>query len=422
MVDINEKAFAAAASRDKLKIHQSQKLKGVKRDKQCENELSPSDRAVPKKIRYTNKTNARNVKAKRNVQKSSNEKVNAARLPKTSADLSSNWKKLLQQMEEQKQRPDKVVGKDLNNDSFRTIVHKKAAITGSVENKTSKRNVIEANATAPEIWFDNADKCLLDTEVETANSDRPNQITDKYQSGLNKLDPLVKDKSFKGLTKAIAMDCEMVGVGYKGEESVLARVSLVNHFGHCVYDKYVKPREKVTDYRTAVSGIRPQDIEKANDFKKVQKEVSDIIGNKILVGHAIRHDFKVLFLDHPKRMIRDTSAYKPFRAAFGGRTPSLKNLSARMLGVSVQQGEHSSVQDAQAAMRLYTMFKKDWEKDSSQRKNKNSHEANANELPVVPIKSDDKNTKKVVQGECSKMSNLSLGLKLRNRLEYEDSD
>ena len=34
----------------------------------------------------------------------------------------------------------------------------------------------------------------------------------------------------------------------------------MNHFGHCVYDKYVKPREKVTDYRTAVSGIRPKDI------------------------------------------------------------------------------------------------------------------------------------------------------------------
>ena len=121
-------------------------------------------------------------------------------------------------------------------------------------------------------------------------------------------------------------------------------------------------------------------------------------------------------------MIRDTSAYKPFRAAFGGRTPSLKNLSARMLGVSVQQGEHSSVQDAQAAMRLYTMFKKDWEKDSGQRKKKCSHEKNANELPAVYIKSDDKNTKKGVQGECSKTSNLSLDLKLKNRMEYEDSD
>ena len=57
------------------------------------------------------------------------------------------------------------------------------------------------------------------------------------------------------------MDCEMVGVGFGGKDSILARVSIVNHFGHCIYDKYVKPREKVTDYRTAVSGIRPKDIE-----------------------------------------------------------------------------------------------------------------------------------------------------------------
>lgn len=56
------------------------------------------------------------------------------------------------------------------------------------------------------------------------------------------------------------MDCEMVGVGPGGEESMLARVSIVNYFGKCVYDKYVKPTEKVTDYRTAVSGIRPADI------------------------------------------------------------------------------------------------------------------------------------------------------------------
>ncbi len=94
----------------------------------------------------------------------------------------------------------------------------------------------------------------------------------------------------------------------------------------------------------------------------MQKEVSDLLQGRLLVGHALKHDLKVLFLDHPRKMTRDTSAYKPFRSAFGGRTPSLKNLTARMVGVSVQEGEHSSVQDAQAAMRLYTMFRKEWEK------------------------------------------------------------
>lgn len=63
------------------------------------------------------------------------------------------------------------------------------------------------------------------------------------------------------------MDCEMVGVGPGGEESMLARVSIVNYFGKCVYDKYVKPTEKVTDYRTAVSGIRPGDIEHGKQNK-----------------------------------------------------------------------------------------------------------------------------------------------------------
>ena len=81
--------------------------------------------------------------------------------------------------------------------------------------------------------------------------------------------------------------------------------------------------------------------------------MSDLLKGRILVGHALKHDTKVLFLDHPKRHIRDTALYKPFRAAFGGRTPSLKNLSARMLGVAVQTGEHSSVQDAQVGTRTF---------------------------------------------------------------------
>lgn len=62
------------------------------------------------------------------------------------------------------------------------------------------------------------------------------------------------------LTKALALDCEMVGVGPKGEESIAARVSIVNQYGKCVYDKYIKPTEPVTDYRTAVSGIRPENL------------------------------------------------------------------------------------------------------------------------------------------------------------------
>ena len=52
----------------------------------------------------------------------------------------------------------------------------------------------------------------------------------------------------------------MVGVGPDASESVLARVSIVNYHGAIILDRFVRPREKVTDYRTWVSGVREEDL------------------------------------------------------------------------------------------------------------------------------------------------------------------
>lgn len=160
------------------------------------------------------------------------------------------------------------------------------------------------------------------------------------------------------LTNQIAMDCEMVSVEVGVDKSMLARVSLVNAHEVCIYDKYVKPTERILDYRTWVSGIRPKDLKKGSDFKSVQKEVADIITGRILVGHALQNDLKVLFLSHPEHAIRDTSKFKQVRK---GQTPSLKSLAKTYLGVTIQDGEHSSVQDARTVMQLYKRFKKKWE-------------------------------------------------------------
>ena len=60
----------------------------------------------------------------------------------------------------------------------------------------------------------------------------------------------------------------MVGIGPRdAEESALARVSSVNYYGNVVLDTYVQPKEKVTDYRTWVSGIKPEHLE--NGFSKL---------------------------------------------------------------------------------------------------------------------------------------------------------
>jgi len=295
------------------------------------------------------------IDKKKHKLKKKQQSPNIAKLPGNKNEYSANWKQLLLKLEKDPKPAKKCFSKPnkANRDSKK-----------DTPSKESHQKTVEG--TKPEVWFDVKDETLLELE------DRPTpiQASNMDVSGKTVKSVLVKETAFQGVTRAVAMDCEMVGVGFKGEESILARVSIVNHFGHCVYDKYVKPREKVTDYRTHVSGIRPEDIQDGCDFKVVQQEVSDLMQGRVLVGHSIKNDLKVLFLTHPKRMIRDTSLYKPFRAAFNGKTPSLKNLSARMLGVSVQEGEHSSVQDAQATMRLYTMFKKDWERDITHQRSK----------------------------------------------------
>jgi len=189
-------------------------------------------------------------------------------------------------------------------------------------------------------------------------------LTESQMEAQTMEEKLVKGKSYAGLTKYIAMDCEMVGVGEGGKKSVLARCSIVNSNGHCVYDTFVKSREEVTDYRTWVSGVRKEDLDSpdAKTFEVVQKEVSDLMNGRVLVGHALSNDLNVLFLSHPKVDTRDTSTYKKFKELCGGRRPALRILCKKLLNVNPQKGEHSSVKDAQATMKLYMMHKQEWEK------------------------------------------------------------
>jgi DNA polymerase III epsilon subunit-like protein len=93
---------------------------------------------------------------------------------------------------------------------------------------------------------------------------------------------------------SIAVDCEMVGLGHLGSESALARVSLVNYHGHVLLDTFVQPRERVTDWRTWVSGIRESDMVGAPTFAEVQKQVAELVEGRILIGHAIENDLKVI--------------------------------------------------------------------------------------------------------------------------------
>ncbi|KAI9455837.1 ribonuclease H-like domain-containing protein [Boletus coccyginus] len=162
--------------------------------------------------------------------------------------------------------------------------------------------------------------------------------------------------------KYLALDCEMVGVGIEGDESSLARVSIVNYTGAIILDVFVRQREKVVDYRTRWSGVRSTDLAgSAKPFKEVQQVVADLIKDRILVGHAIYNDLKALLLSHPSPQIRDTQSLAYKHHVVKSRRPALRVLVKQELGIVIQGGEHSSVTDARATMALFRLYKKQWE-------------------------------------------------------------
>jgi len=181
--------------------------------------------------------------------------------------------------------------------------------------------------------------------------------------------------------KYVAIDCEMVGIGIDGKKSALARASVVDWDGTVLLDVHVRVPERVTDFRTSVSGIRPKDIharnEAALEHDECRTKVGQLLHNKVLVGHALKNDLSALMLTHPREDIRDTARYKPFMRATGRsggklRPRKLRDLVYEELGkrIQVEGSAHSSVEDARATMDLFRCVRGRWEKELMEKSKK----------------------------------------------------
>lgn len=82
----------------------------------------------------------------------------------------------------------------------------------------------------------------------------------------------------------LGLDCEMVGVGADGKRSALARVTLVDFDGRVVYDEHVRPVERVTDFRTWVSGVKAKHLKEAISLKEVRGWVGGTMGCWLVGG------------------------------------------------------------------------------------------------------------------------------------------
>jgi RNA exonuclease 4 len=175
----------------------------------------------------------------------------------------------------------------------------------------------------------------------------------------------------------VAIDCEMVGVGQNGKQSSLARVTLIAWNGDIIMDEYVQQQEEVTDYRTFVSGITPEMLQDARmDYDACRQHVLALLEGKLLVGHGLKNDLRVLGITHPWQMTRDTAKYQPFmkvRFEDGILWPrALKDLCQEKLSREVQVNgrPHCPKEDALAALDLYKLVHNKWEKAMEYKINK----------------------------------------------------
>lgn len=284
-------------------------------------------------------------------------------------NLSSNWKKLQETLKKDTSKPPKRKASEDVLQPHRNGVERRKAepsshnrrIATTKDRTSSSKPDEKAPSASLALWAENNDIPAEDIAAAYGISSKSTSIPDtKYAA----------DQINEGLSptieagKYIAVDCEMVGVGPDpSNDSTLARVSIVNYHGHQLYDSFVLPKEPVTDYRSHVSGITPALLRTARPLEVVQADVAKLLDRKILVGHAVRNDLDALMLGHPKRDIRDTSRYPAFRQLAGGKTPSLKKLAKEILGVDIQGGEHSSVEDARATMLLFRREKGGFERE-----------------------------------------------------------
>jgi len=198
------------------------------------------------------------------------------------------------------------------------------------------------------------------------------------------------------LNNVVALDCEMVGVGWR-MESALGRCSIVDSYGSILLDTYVVPPAgiaSITDYRTRYSGIRPSHLRGAMAYDVAVSRVRDLLRGRIVVGHALKNDFQVLGFRVPNNWVRDTSKYPrlfalaeemasqsvgPANALSTPKvTKGLKSLTRHILGRKIQGRQHDSVEDARASLDLYMRVREDWEWElSSSRATKSQREEGA---------------------------------------------
>lgn len=180
----------------------------------------------------------------------------------------------------------------------------------------------------------------------------------KKSSALQSLTP--EDKNFQGETPIVAIDCEMVLC--TDTQKHLARLSIVNYNRVVLMDEYVRPEVPVKNYLSHITNIDAFKLSHAKTYEEIKPKVEAILKGKLIVGHTIESDLSLLGLHIQLKNVRDIAVFSFFMN--GKFRRGLKELCNEHLGIQIQTGIHSSVEDARATLELYKLYQKEIDRET----------------------------------------------------------
>ncbi|KAJ1822794.1 poly(A)-specific ribonuclease [Coemansia sp. RSA 2599] len=148
----------------------------------------------------------------------------------------------------------------------------------------------------------------------------------------------------------------------------LARLSVVRANGGLLHgmpfiDDYVAISRPIADLATQYSGIHAGDLQlgisphRLSTMKEVYKKLRLLVDSRCtIIGHGLKHDFRICNIYVPPELQRDTMVL--FQTPDFIRPIALRFLYWFFYRKTIQSSEHSSVEDAQATLKVFESYMK----------------------------------------------------------------
>lgn len=158
----------------------------------------------------------------------------------------------------------------------------------------------------------------------------------------------------------VALDLETTGLSAKKDRIIEIGAVLVEE-GEIIdtFSTFVNPRMELPERIVEITGITQKDVDKAPEISEILTDLSDFIGDRVLLGHRILFDYSFLKrafvnkkMEFEKKGIDTLKLARKYLPDF----PS-KRLPDLCVYYGISQQAHRALEDARAAHLVYEKLK-----------------------------------------------------------------